>query len=117
MSSTPENLAERFRAVGTLTAQAQQLGEEQRMHAERVRQLDEEIKQSELKYGKMLQDYHQLQRALELKKKHIKEDNEAREQESLSHQSKTEQIRSILAKLNAITTGENGESSVGVSSK
>jgi hypothetical protein len=103
--------------MGTLTAQAQQLGEEQSMHAERIHKLDEEIKQGELKYGKMLQDYLGLQRALELKKKHINEDTEARKQELLSHQRKTEQIRSIIAQVNAIATEENHELPTDTSSK
>ena len=117
LSPTPENLSEKIRVMGTLTAQAQQLGEEQSMHAERIRKLDEEIKQGELKYGKMLQDYLGLQRALELKKKHINEDTEARKQELLSHQRKTEQIRSIIAQVNAIATEENHELPTDTSSK
>ena len=74
------------------------------MHTEKAQQLEEQIKQGELKYGKMLQDYLQLQRALELKKKHIKEDKEARERELASIRSKTEDIRRVLDNINAIAT-------------
>ena len=74
------------------------------MHTEKAQQLEEQIKQGELKYGKMLQDYLQLQRALELKKKHIKEDKEARERELASIHSKTEDIRRVLDNINAIAT-------------
>jgi hypothetical protein len=99
----------------SLTAQAQQLTEEQSMHTERAQQLEKEIEQGELKHGKMLQDFLQLQRALELKKKHIEEDKDARKRELQSHHLKTEEIRSIIAKINAIAMDENVASLVGTS--
>jgi septal ring factor EnvC (AmiA/AmiB activator) len=110
---TQENLSEKIRAMGTLTAQAQRLGEEQTQHSARAQQLDDQIKQGEVKFGKLMQDFLQLERALELKKKHIAEDKEARERELASYQAKTEQIRSIITRVNAIATDENVGSSTG----
>lgn len=61
-----------------------------------------------------MQDFLQLERALELKKKHIAEDKEARVRELASYQAKTEQIRSITTRINAIATVEDVGSSSGM---
>lgn len=98
-----------------MTTRAQQLTEEQKMHSERAQQLDEQIKQDELKYGQMLQHLLKLQRAIDLKKKHIQEDKETQEQEQLSYHSKTEEIRLVVARINAIAMDEDCGSSAGTS--
>ena len=111
------NGSEKIKRFRTLTTRAQKLTEEQKMHAERGKQLDEQIKQDELKYGQMLQNLLKLQRALDLKKKHIQEDKERQEQERLSYHSKTEEIRSVVARLNAIAMDEDCGSSAGTSTE
>ena len=63
-----------------------------------------------MKLGKMLRDLFDLQRAIDLKKKHIKEDKEERERELSSSHQKTESVSFILAQISVIATDENGSS-------
>jgi hypothetical protein len=98
-----------MRKLRTLVAQAKQLTEEEKMHTELAQQLKGTIDQGRIEYGQMIQNSLKLQRAIELKKKHIEED-EGRLSMEISHkQSKTEALRLTIARMNTIAGDENNE--------
>ena len=106
-SPTPESDSEKMRKMRTLVAQAQQLTEEEKMHTELAQQLKGTIDQGRIEYGQMIQNSLKLQRAIELKKKHIEEDEGRRSMELSYKQSKTEALRLSIARMNAIAGDEN----------
>lgn len=106
-SPAPESDSEKMRKMRTLLAQAQQLTEEERRHTEVAQELKEKIDQTRIEYGQMIQNSLKLQRAIELKKKHIEEDEGKRNMELSHKQSKTEALRLTIARLNAIAGDEN----------
>lgn len=108
-----EGLVEKVRQLGTLTAQADKLAKEQAIHTKRAKELEEQIKQGELACGRMLQQTLELQRAIEIRKKHIKEDRKELSDELSLREVKMEQIKSIVSSINKLTIETNAEVSIG----
>ena len=102
-----EVLRDKLRQLSTLTAQAHKLAEEQANNKKRANDLEEQIQKGELACGRMLQQALELQNAIEIKKRHLKEDKKKLTSELSSSETKIEEIRSIVSRINALTMETN----------
>jgi len=108
-----ENSMEKVRRLNKLTARVQELREEQQMHNQRAQGLEKQIKEGELACGRMIQQVLQIQQAIEIRKRHVKEDKEILSKELLSKECKMEEMDSILSRMNEIGMETNAEDSDG----
>lgn len=104
---------EKVRRLSTLTARVQKLREEQQMHIQRAQGLETQIKEGELACGRMIQQVLQIQQAIEIRKRHVKEDKKILSEELQSKECKMEEMDSILSQMNEIGFETNAEGSGG----
>ena len=106
-TTSSESLLDRFHQLKTLTAQADKLAEEQATYTRRTKELEGQIQKGELACGRMLQQALELQNAIDIRKRHVQEDERKLNSELSSRESKIEQIRLIVSRINVLTMEMN----------
>ena len=81
------------------------LRKERATHMHTIEELEAKVANGEILYGKLIQDWLRIQRAMELKKKHIAEDKEQLFREQQSRHDTDETIDSVLASISKLTLG------------
>jgi len=87
--------------------QLEGLRKERATHVHLIGELEAKITDGEIVYGRLIQTWLKIQRAIELKKKHVAEDKEQLLKEQQSRQNTDEMIDSVLANISklALETG------------
>lgn len=86
----------------TLSKQIEDLRQEHTKHIQNVQRLEVQIEEGEIVCGRLMQQYLEIGRAIQLKKKHLAEDKEELSKEHQSRDSTDQAIDMVLKRISSL---------------
>lgn len=100
--SLSENRPSRGELLQKLSTQLEELRTENVKYAQTTQTLETQIREAEIVCGRLLQNYLEIGRALEVKKRHVREDKERLAKEQQRRQTNNERIDSTVAQISRL---------------
>lgn len=97
-----EGRVNRAEQLQRLSAELTELRTENAKHAQATQKLEAQIQEAEIVCGRLLQNYLEIGRALEMKKRHVKEDKERLEKEQRRKRMNNERIDLTVAQISRL---------------